>query len=208
LHKLRGPNLNEGHRRRSVELSHTGSAARGAGDNRLTGSRTHRPGLVPLAGSVYDAPAPDSAPDPRESARWALSFRTCRYGRLSRAAGRSFLPLWGILLHALAEAATRVLAGPLRASLHPTAEPAAAAQAAEPPREPFAEPSESAARRTATHALGKALLGLVGCGGVLVRSCHRVGALLVPVTEIPEGTISFGRIRVAAQYWAPSDPST
>lgn len=102
-----------------------------------------------------------------------------RSARHSRAAGRPFLPLWRSVLHALAEAATRVLARRLRASLHPTAE-AAEAQAAEPPREPFAEASEAASRRTATHALGKAVLGLVGCGGVLVRRCHRDAPLVVP----------------------------
>jgi hypothetical protein len=83
---------------------------------------------------------------------------------LQRRGGGPFLPLWGSFLHALAEAATGFPAGRLRASLHPTAE-AAAAQAAEPPREPFAKAPETASRRTATRALGKALLGLVGCSG-------------------------------------------
>ena len=117
--------------------------------------------------------------------------------RHSRAAGRPFLTVWGSFVHPLAEAATRVLAGRLRASLHPTTE-AAAAQAAEPPHKPFAEASEAASRRTATHALGKALLGLVGCGRVLVRRCHRDAPLVVSATEDSEGTVSIGRVRVAA----------
>jgi hypothetical protein len=105
--------------------------------------------------------------------------------------GAALLPLWGSFLHALAEATTGFLTRRLRASLHPTAE-AAAAQAAEPPREPFAKATETASRRTATHALGKALLGLVGCGGVLIRRCHRVGPLLVPVADGPEATVGIG----------------
>jgi hypothetical protein len=111
---------------------------------------------------------------------------------LQRRGGRApFLPLWGSFLHALAEAATGFPAWRLRASLHATAK-AAAAQAAELPREPFAKAPETASRRTATRALGIALLGLVGCGGVLVRRCHRVGPLLVPVADGPEATVGIG----------------
>jgi hypothetical protein len=120
--------------------------------------------------------------------------------------GAPFLPLWGSFLHALAEAATGFPAGRLRASLHPTAE-AAATQAAEPPREPFAKATETASRRTATRALGKALLGLVGCGGVLIRRCHRVGPLLVPVADGPEATVGIGwpttRLPCTTPFFAP-----
>jgi hypothetical protein len=116
---------------------------------------------------------------------------------------RPFLHLWGSCLHALAEAAL-FLAGRLRASLHPTAE-AGEAPAGEPPREPSAlasplaeSPAALASPGTAMHALGKAGLGLVGCGWVLIRRCHRVGPLVVPAAEGSEGTVSIGRLRVPA----------
>jgi hypothetical protein len=99
------------------------------------------------------------------------------------------------LLHALAEAATLFVARRLRASLHSTAE-AGEAPAGEPLREPLAEASAAmASPGTAMHALGKAGL-LLGCGGGLIRRCHRVGPLLVSAADGSEGTVSIGRVRV------------
>jgi hypothetical protein len=99
------------------------------------------------------------------------------------------------LLHALAEAATLFVARRLRAPLHSATE-TGEAPAGEPLREPLAEASAAmASPGTAMHALGKAGL-LLGCGGGLIRRCHRVGPLLVSAADDSESTVSIGRVRV------------